>query len=139
MQLNEFKPKTKKRKVKRIGRGGKRGSFSGRGTKGQKARAGRRIRPEMRDIIKKIPKARGYAFASINKKPFIINLAALDKNFKENEKVTPQTLLEKGLIKKKGNVKILSDGNVTKSFVVFHCQISKQAREKIEKAGGTIS
>ncbi|OGF76863.1 hypothetical protein A3C77_03610 [Candidatus Giovannonibacteria bacterium RIFCSPHIGHO2_02_FULL_45_13] len=50
------------RKHKRIGRGGKRGSFSGRGIKGQKARAGRRIRPQIRDIIKKIHKRRGYKF-----------------------------------------------------------------------------
>ena len=48
------------RPSRRVGRGGKRGKTSGRGTKGQNARSGRKKRPEMRDIIKKLPKRRGY-------------------------------------------------------------------------------
>ena len=53
MLLRDLKPKTSKKSKKRIGRGGKRGTYSGRGIKGQKARAGHRIRPEIRDILKK--------------------------------------------------------------------------------------
>ena len=60
MQLHELKPTKARKSVKRIGRGGKRGKTSGRGTKGQKARAGNSMRPEMRDIIKKLPKLRGH-------------------------------------------------------------------------------
>ena len=59
MQLHQIKPKTKVRKPKRVGRGGRHGKTSGRGTKGQNARAGRKKRPELRDIIKKLPKLRG--------------------------------------------------------------------------------
>lgn len=59
MQWNTLKPKTKRKKPKSVGRGGKRGKTSGRGTKGQNARAGRKKRPEIRDFIKRFPKLRG--------------------------------------------------------------------------------
>ena len=59
MQIHELRQKTKSRAKTRVGRGGKRGTFSGRGTKGQKARAGRRIRPAERDLIQRLPKLRG--------------------------------------------------------------------------------
>ena len=58
MQIHQIIPKTKSKKGKYIGRGGKRGTYSGRGIKGQKARAGRKMRPEIRDMIKKLPKKR---------------------------------------------------------------------------------
>ena len=60
MQLHQLQPKHSKKRKKIVGRGGKRGKTSGRGHKGQKARAGHRIRPEERDAIKKIPKKRGH-------------------------------------------------------------------------------
>jgi len=59
MQLHQIKS-SKKRLKKRIGRGGKKGTYCGKGMKGQKSRAGAKIRPELRDFIKKIPKVRGY-------------------------------------------------------------------------------
>jgi large subunit ribosomal protein L15 len=59
MQLHQIKS-SKKRPKKRIGRGGKKGTYCGKGMKGQKSRAGAKIRPELRDFIKKIPKTRGY-------------------------------------------------------------------------------
>ena len=67
MQLHELKRKTKNRDEKLVGRGKKRGKTSGRGGKGQTARAGNKRRPELRDIIKKLPKNRGYRFKSIQK------------------------------------------------------------------------
>lgn len=67
MQLNQLKPKIKNKNSKRVGRGGKRGAYSGKGLKGQKSRAGRKIRPQIRDIIKRIPKKRGYRFKSRKK------------------------------------------------------------------------
>lgn len=140
MQLHQIKAKTKKKSKKRIGRGGKRGTYSGKGIKGQKSRAGRKMRPQWRDIIKKLPKRRGYRFASIKKKPTVLNLDVLEKKFNENEKITPKILFEKGIIKKtKGilpEVKLLGGGEITKPFLVSECQISKQAKDKIEKAGG---
>jgi len=59
MQLHELQPITKNKSKKRIGRGGKRGTYSGRGMKGQKARAGRKIRPAIRDLMQRTPKLRG--------------------------------------------------------------------------------
>lgn len=56
MQLHTLQPAHKLRGKKRIGRGGKRGTYSGRGVKGQKARAGRKIRPAIRDLIQSLPK-----------------------------------------------------------------------------------
>ena len=134
MQLHQIKPIHKQRRSKRVGRGGKRGTYSGRGIKGQKARAGRKLRPEIRDFIKKIPKQRGYRFKSFREKPAIVNLKDLEKNFQNNEVVSPETLLEKGLIAKvKGRmpeVKILGKGKLTKKLKIQNCRMSKSA-EKI--------
>src|SRR3989344_8887556 len=102
MQIHDFKRKTKNKKHRQIGRGGQRGTTSGRGTKGQKARAGRKLRPELRDIIKKIPKARGYRFKSIALKPAVINLSDLEKTYRNGEKVTAASLAQKGLGRKMG-------------------------------------
>ena len=59
MQLHEIKPVHKNESRKRIGRGGKRGTYSGKGMKGQKSRAGKKIRPAVRDLIQRTPKLRG--------------------------------------------------------------------------------
>lgn len=143
MQLHQIVRKNKNQKHKTVGRGGTRGKTSGRGTKGQNARAGRKKRPELRDIIKKLPKLRGYKFASIALKPVVINLAALAENFKAGETVNPQTLIEHKLLKtKKGivpKVKILGTGEITTKLTVTGCLVSKSAQEQIEKVGGTIN
>ena len=102
MQLNELKRTHKNKDAKRVARGGKRGKTAGRGTKGQKARAGHRLRPEMRDIIKKFPKHRGYRFKSFEVKPAPINLAEIEKAFAAGESVTPETLFAKKLVVKVG-------------------------------------
>jgi large subunit ribosomal protein L15 len=67
MQLHELKPRHKLKKKKRVGRGGKRGTYSGRGQKGQLARAGRKLKPIVREIIKRYPKLRGYKFKARKK------------------------------------------------------------------------
>lgn len=64
MQLHELKSIHRKKQRKRVGRGGKRGGFSGKGIKGQKCRAGRKMQPLIRQIIKRYPKLRGYRFKS---------------------------------------------------------------------------
>jgi len=131
MQLHELRPVYKTKKKKRVGRGGKRGTYSGRGVKGQKARAGAKIRPVLRDFIKKIPKKRGYRFKGRKKeKPQIVNLKDLEKHFKEGGVVNPETLLKKGLVSKiKGDkipkVKILGQGTVTKRLKIENCSVSK--------------
>ena len=107
MQLHELKPKHKLKKIKRVGRGGVHGTYSGRGIKGQKARAGRKLPPLIRSLIKRYPKLRGYRFKSqtLNSKLQIVNLDVLEKNFEAGQKVNPQVLLEKRLVRRiKGNV-----------------------------------
>ncbi|KKT14595.1 MAG: hypothetical protein UW76_C0016G0015 [Parcubacteria group bacterium GW2011_GWF2_44_8b] len=72
MQFHNLQAKTKRKYARQVGRGGTRGKTAGRGTKGQNARAGRKKRPELRDIIKRIPKLRGRGKSSL--KSFQIKL-----------------------------------------------------------------
>ncbi|MEK7177139.1 MAG: hypothetical protein AAB719_02505 [Patescibacteria group bacterium] len=65
MQFHNLRSKTKRKRSRQVGRGGTRGKTSGRGTKGQNARAGRKKRPELRDIIKRVPKLRGRGKSSL--------------------------------------------------------------------------
>jgi large subunit ribosomal protein L15 len=143
MQLNDVKRNTKRQYGQSVGRGGKRGKTSGRGTKGQKARAGHKIRPEIRDVIMRLPKLRGYRFKSRFSPATPVNLAKLDAHFASGDTVSADTLLEKGLIKRFAGavptVKILSNGELTKKITVKGCLVSAQARAKIEKAGGAVS
>ncbi len=146
MDLSNLQPKHKSRKKKRIGRGGKKGTTSGRGTKGQKSRAGHKIRPAERDLIKKLPKLRGRGtnqFKSIVSRNVVIQCGDLEKSFASGDTVTPQTLIAKGLIAKRGGVfppvKILGNGMLTKKLTVQGCLVSASARAQIEKNGGTIT
>lgn len=148
MQIHTLKSTTPKKTVKRIGRGGKRGKTSGRGGKGQTARAGNSGRPEMRDIIKRLPKLRGHGknrSRTVNSErvlPHVVNLNALEATFEAGAQVTPQTLLAVGLTQKVGGripqVKILGTGELTKKLTISGCTFSASAKEKIEKVGGTI-
>lgn len=148
MQLHEITPTTKRRSVKRIARGGKRGKTSGRGGKGQTARAGNSTRPEMREIIKKIPKLRGFGknrARTVNNEivaPVVLNVSTLEASFETGAAIHPQALVLAGVIssrrKTAPKVKILGDGEITKKFTITGCTVSKTAKEKIEKAGGTV-
>ena len=154
MQLHQVKPIHKQKEKKRVGRGGKRGTYSGKGIKGQKSRAGRKLRPEIRDFIKKIPKKRGYRFKSIKPKPEIINLRDLEKHFSAKGGsasggndiilVNPEVLLKAGLVRRiKGRtpeVKILGAGELKKKLKIENCKMSKSVekvlgvkKEKTEK------
>ena len=91
----------------------------------------------LRKLLLSTPKTRG--FKSLYSKMTVVNIADLDKEFKDGERVTPQTLLEKGLVGKMNiEVKILGDGELKKKLSVKGCAVSASAKEKIEKAGGTI-
>lgn len=145
MQAHTLQSRTKRIKHVQIGRGGKRGKTAGRGTKGQKARAGRKIRPEMRDIIKRLPKLRGRgknSMLSIQDKPVVVNVGDLEI-FATGATISVKTLGEQGLIRltKAATpvVKILGNGELTKKLTVTGCDVSASARAKIEKVGGTIS
>lgn len=149
MQLHELKPNTSRKTAKRIGRGGKRGKTSGKGHKGQKARAGNSSRPEMREMIKKLPKLRGHGVNradTVNAtkvRPVAVNVGVLDDVFKDGDAVNPKTLVSVGVVasrrKKAPVVKILGTGDLSKKLTVQNCQVSTSAKEKIEKAGGTVS
>jgi large subunit ribosomal protein L15 len=143
MQLNDLKRNTKRRYGQSVGRGGKRGKTSGRGTKGQKARAGRKIRPEIRDVIMRLPKLRGYRFKSRFSASVPVNLVKIEKVFANGDTVSPETLLEKGVIAKRAGampeVKVLAEGELTKKVSVKGCAVSAGARAKIEKVGGSVA
>jgi large subunit ribosomal protein L15 len=146
MQLHELKRATPNKTAKRVGRGGAHGKTSGRGTKGQKARSGHRIRPDVREQLKKLPKRRGrgvQGLMSIQSKPLVVNVVALNAAFAAGDTITPTVLLERGLIRARKNsslpvVKILGNGELTKKLVISGCVVSSSAKEKIEKAGGSV-
>ncbi|MBI2482000.1 MAG: 50S ribosomal protein L15 [Candidatus Vogelbacteria bacterium] len=141
MQLHTIKRNSSHKKAKYIGRGGKRGKTSGKGHKGQSARAGRKMRPEWRDLIKKLPKRRGYGknrFVPLVIKPEVVNLSAIEDTFMSGDIVTPTTLVAKKLIKPKQAVKILGSGSLTKKLAVSGCTLSATARKAILAAGGSV-
>ncbi|HEB73947.1 MAG TPA: 50S ribosomal protein L15 [Candidatus Desulfofervidus auxilii] len=144
MSLNNLKPPYGAiRKKKRVGRGdgSGHGNTCGRGQKGQKARSGGQVKPYFEGgqmpLYRRLPK-RG--FKNIFKEEFaIINIRDLVKKFRENEEVTPEKLLEVGLIKKKNKrIKLLGDGDISFPLLIKVHKISQQAKSKIEAAGGKI-
>ena len=144
MQINNLKRIHKNKKDRIVGRGGKHAKTSGRGGKGQTARAGNKRRPELRDIIKKLPKNRGYQFKSFAVKPIGVSLDLITRAYPKGGEVNPESLLKLGVIKKKKGfipkVKILNNKTDFKVKVeVSKCLISLSAKEKIIKVGGTTS
>ncbi len=142
MKLHELSPaagSTKERK--RIGRGvgSGQGKTAGKGHKGQKARAGRGMRPGFEGgqmpLQRRIPK-RG--FVNIFRTEMaIVNVAALEKAFNAGDTVTIEALVEKGLVKKVlDGVKVLGNGEITKALTVQANAFSESAKQKIEAAGG---
>ena len=141
MQLHELQPNKRKSK-KRKGRGKKHGMYSGRGIKGQKARAGKKLQPAIRRFVKRYPKKRGYRFKSLKNKPEIVNVGQLNQIFKDGEKVNPAILVEKGILRKTArklpSVKVLGNGQINRPLTIENCLVSDTAKVKIEKAGGKV-
>lgn len=139
MQLHQIRPRKKLKKSKRIGRGGKRGSYSGRGVKGQKSRAGHRIKPELKKDIMKMPKLRGVKNKPKKPKSTPVNLENLERKFAEKEVVNKTNLFKKGIIKNKVlRIKILGKGEIKKPLSFEGVEVSKSAKEKIIKSGGFL-
>lgn len=145
MQLHNLKPKTKRITSQQVGRGGTRGKTSGKGTKGQNARAGRKKRPELRDFIKRFPKLRGRGvspFKSFQAKAIAVNLNVIDEAFKAGEVVNTASLISKGILTDKKSavspVKILGTGELSKKLTFENVSVSAKAKETIEKAGGEV-
>lgn len=143
MQNHTLKRTHKNKKARQIGRAGQRGKTSGRGTKGQNARAGHKKRPEIRDFIKRLPKLRGRGKnlnTSVQIKAKAINLRDLSA-FKNGDAVSLETLIAKKIITKGEalhGVKILSVGTLTAKLTVSGCSMSATARKAIETAGGSV-
>lgn len=156
MNIHQLKPKTARTYSKRVGRGGKRGTTSGKGTKGQASRAGAGIKPGFRGgdsrIWQLFPKQRGASkkagnnsphqkhrfFQFRNKKPIAVSLDVFN-SFPEGQEVTREMLFEKGIIGvTKLPVKVLSTGTLKRKISLKGFMFSAAAKEKIDKAGATI-
>ena len=156
MNIHQLKPKTRRTVAKRVGRGGKRGTTSGKGTKGQKSRAGSYVRVGFRGgdnrLWQLFPKQRGASKKPGNNSPHrkhrffqlkhdkyvAVNLGAFDK-FSEGQEVTAQMLVDKGVIRStKDTVKVLGGGILKKKLIFKGFIFSDSAKAKIAKAGGTI-
>ena len=139
------------RAYRRVGRGqsSTRGKTSGRGGKGQTARAGNKRRPELRDIIKKLPKRRGYGknrARTVNGSLialFPVPLEALEAAFPAGAEVTLAALADKNVIPTRSGrpvvAKILGVGALSKKLSIKGIKVSATAKVAIEKAGGTIT
>jgi large subunit ribosomal protein L15 len=142
MQIHELQPKHKNRGKRRVGRGGRKGTYSGHGMKGQKSRAGRKMVPIIRELIKRYPKLKGYRRFVLENNFAVVNLDVLEKTSKDGDIINPENLLKKGIVRmingKTPQIKILGKGAITKKVIVEKCKASKTAKEAIEKVGGVI-
>lgn len=142
LKLHHLRPPAgAKKKPQRVGRGesGRRGKTAGRGTKGLKARG--KIRPGFEGgqtpLQRRIPHLRG--FKRPNREEYaVINVDRLE-SFRAGSTVTVDKLRESGLVKKRGRVKVLGRGDLSKTLTVEAHAFSDSAREKIEQAGGTCT
>ncbi len=143
MKLHELAPnKGAVKEKRRVGRGigSGLGKTCGKGHKGQKTRSGDRRLPSWFEggqtpLHKRVPK-RG--FRPINRVEYaVVNLKTLERYFEAGQEVSPETLLQKGLVRKGMPVKVLGDGELTKPLRVRAHAFSVSARQKIEALGGT--
>ncbi len=144
MKLHELKPaegSTKSRKRVGRGNGSGLGNTAGRGDKGQKARSGGGVRPGFEGgqmpIMRRIPK-RGFT-NNFGREYSIVNVCDLEERFESGAEVSIESLFAVGLVNKvKDGVKVLGDGDLTKSLTVRVQKVSKTAAEKITAAGGKV-
>lgn len=136
MQLHTLSSQ-KTNRAQRVARGGKRGTYSGRGQKGQKSRSGRRIRPAMRDLIIRIPKKRGF-----HNKPKAASALVLQlSDLKKMEGVVDREALKKAKMipqRHLGLIKILSAGEAPAGLTIRGLSVSAVAKKKIEEAKGKV-
>lgn len=145
MKLHTLKPnKGAKHRVKRLGCGESsgHGKTSGKGNKGQKARSGGSVRPGFEGgqmpIHRRLPK-KGFNNYEFRDKVAVVNVGQLDKAFEAGATVNEEALRKVGLVNGRCDVvKLLGQGELAKKLVVSVGAVSATAREKIEKAGGSI-
>ncbi len=143
MELNELKPSVPRKARKRVGRGESSGlgKTAGKGSNGQKSRAGGGTKPGFEGgqmpIIRRTPK-RGFSNYPFKKEYAIINLDVLNR-FEEGTVVTPELLLETGIVSKMlDGLKVLGNGNLEKKISVEAHKVSKSAQKAIEEKGGSV-
>jgi large subunit ribosomal protein L15 len=141
LSLHDLAPAPGSRKKKiRVGRGegGRRGKTAGRGTKGLKARS--KLRPGFEGgqtpLTMRMPKLKG--FTNPNKEQYaIVNLTGL-VDFESGSEVSPESLRERGLIRHRGLVKVLGEGEIDRPLSIRVHAVSASAKKKIEDAGGSV-
>lgn len=142
MQLHELQPQRQKTAKQRVGRGGKRGTFSGRGVKGQKSRAGRKMPPAMRELIKRYHKLRGYRQVLKPKLAVDVTLKELSKKFQDGAIISPAALVKERVIRRINgripSVKILGTKDFAARFIVRGCMMTAGVKAQMEKAGGSV-
>jgi len=146
MRLHELAPRPgAKHRRKRLGCGESsgHGKTSGRGHKGQKARAGAAIRLGFEGgqmpLFRRIP-GKGFNNARFTTNYAVINVSTLEARFEAGAEITELALREAGILRGRWHgVKILGQGDLTKPFTVSVASVSASAREKIEKAGGSVT
>lgn len=146
MRLHDLKPNpgaTKRRKRLGCGESSGKGKTCGKGHKGQMARAGRGIRPGFEGgqmpLFRRLPK-KGFSNAAFKTVYEVVNLSSLETAFEDGATVNEESLRAKGLVNRNcDGVKILGDGDLTRKLTVQVDKVSRAAREKIEKAGGTVA
>ena len=144
--FNLSAPKGANKKKRIVGRGSSsgRGTTAGRGNKGQQSRSGGKVyvgfEGGQMPLFRRIA-IRGFSNCPFKKEYLVLNLCDLELKFSDGETVNVKTLAEKGMINKnsKPAVKILSNGDITKKLTVEVEKVSATAKEKIEKAGGTVT
>lgn len=145
MNLKDLQSGLGRKRPQRVARGGKRGTTSGRGQKGQKSRSGRRIRPAVRDLITRLAKKRGYRNKPITSRPLEINLNQLNQLAKRETArplvVDRDFLISVGLVPSsyRGSVKILSTGRLEFPISLRGLRYSKKVTEIVSKAGGSVA
>ena len=146
MNLHNLKPRPgAKHRIKRLGCGESSGlgKTSGRGHKGQKSRSGGGVRPGFEGgqmpLHRRLPK-RGFNNVRFQDKVAVVNVSSLDERFEDGDTVNMETLKAARLVKGTyDGVKVLGNGDLSKKLTVSGCKVSAAAREKIEKAGGSIT
>lgn len=130
---------------KRIGRGdgSGQGGTAGRGHKGAKSRAGYSRRPYFEggqmSFVRRMPK-RGFTNANFKTHYHVVNLKTLEARFDDGAEITVETLAAAGIVRDTQlQLKVLGEGDLTKKFTVTAAKFSASAREKIEKAGGSVT
>jgi large subunit ribosomal protein L15 len=144
MQINTLKLSYKRKKRKTIGRGGKKGTYSGKGNKGQKARSGAHVNPLFEGgrstLIDHMKKKKG--FKAVRGKVTAVDLAMLSKKMKDGGPVNAETLIKAGFVDRieaRRGIKLVGVAEIKQKFQVEKTiQTSAGAKQSIEKAGGSV-